>query len=68
MANGDVVKICLCGGRNSVYCGPILDWQFSALQEIYAFAGKKSWAANKKCFSGRVEGPVGRDLEEPGVV
>ena len=28
----------------------------------------KSWAPNKKCFFGRVRGPVGRDLEELEVV
>ena len=68
LANKDFVKIYFCGGRNSVYCGPTLGRQFSVLREIYASAGKKSRAPNKKYFFGKVEGPVGRDLEEPIVV
>ena len=42
LVNGDFVEIRLCGRRNSVYYGIILDRQFSALREIYTFAGKKS--------------------------
>ena len=54
--------------RNSVYCGPTLGRQFLALQETYASDGQKSWALNKKYFSGRVGDLVGKDLEKPGVV
>ena len=68
LANEDFVEIRLYGGQNSVYCGPTLGQQFSTLQKTYVFAGKKSWAPNKKCFFGKVGSPVGRDLEKPGVV
>ena len=68
LANRDFVEIHLCGRRNNFYCGPILSRQFSTLRETYAFAGKKSWASNKKYFSERVGGLLGRDLEELGVV